>query len=158
MSYELIEKIRYYVKKYNSKIDVANKLGLSYDTVLFYTRDIKLKSRKKDIDYLGIYGKSLDLLKELMQNGYVFSSKEYEQKQYIKLKKYFPQIKRTKMHGRRIYYLDDKSIPALKAFFEGLNKKVMSYHDFVSITQVFDINLSKKHKKSVLSQKDNDKN
>jgi len=47
LSEELIEKIRYYVNKYNSKINTANKLGLSYDTVRFYTKDIKLKSRKK---------------------------------------------------------------------------------------------------------------
>lgn len=49
---DLVEKIRYYVKKYNFKINAANKLRLSYDTVLFYTKDIKLKSRKKDIKYL----------------------------------------------------------------------------------------------------------
>ena len=51
LSDELIEKIRYYVIKYNSKIDAANKLELSYDVVLFYTRDIRIKSRKKDVDY-----------------------------------------------------------------------------------------------------------
>jgi len=33
ISDELIEKIRYYVKKYNSKIDLANKLGLPYEAV-----------------------------------------------------------------------------------------------------------------------------
>ncbi len=52
LSNELISKIIDHVRKYNSKIDTANKLGLSYDIVLFYTKDIKLKTRKKDIDYL----------------------------------------------------------------------------------------------------------
>jgi hypothetical protein len=139
LSDELIEKIRYYVKKYNSKIDAANKLGLSYDMVLFYTKDIKLKSRKKDVDYSGIYGKSLDLLKELIKNGYAFSSGKFGQKEYIKLKKYFPNIRRTKMHGKMIYYLDDNSIPAVKAFVEGLNKKVMSYQELKQVETVFNI-------------------
>ena len=51
LSEKLINEIRKYVKKYNSKIDAANNFGLSYDTVLFYTKDIRLKSRKKDIYY-----------------------------------------------------------------------------------------------------------
>jgi hypothetical protein len=74
LSDELIEKIRYYVIIYNSKINTANKLGLSYDAILFYTRDIKLKSRKMDTEYLSFYDKSLDLLKEIMKNGYALSS------------------------------------------------------------------------------------
>ena len=116
----------------------GNKLGLSYDTVLFYTRDIRLKSRKMDIDYLGIYGKSLDLLKELLLNGYAFSSGKYGLKEYMKLKKFFPKIRRTKLYGKMIYYLDDKSIPALKAFVEGLNKKVISYQELKQIKNIFD--------------------
>ncbi len=146
LSDELIEKIRYYVIKYNSKIDAANKLELSYDVVLFYTRDIRIKSRKKDVDYLGIYGKSLDLLNELMRNGYVFSSGKYGIKEYIKLKKYFPNIRRTKMYGKMIYYLDDKSKNAVKALIEAENKKVMSFQELKQITKLFDTKLSKKEK------------
>jgi len=143
---DLIEKIRYYVKKYNSKIDAANKLGLPYDIVLFYTKDIRIKSRKMDIDYSGIYGKSLELLKELMRNGYTFSSKKYGIKEYSKLKTYFPNIKRTKLHGKMIYYADDKSKIAANAFLEVLNKKVMSYQELKQITKVFDTTLSKKER------------
>jgi len=151
ISYKLIKEIRYYVKKYNSKIDTANKLGLSYDTVLFYTKDIRIRSRKKDIDYRGINGKSLDLLKELMKNGYAFSSKKYNTTHYIKLKKYFPNIRRTKMHGTMIYYLDDKSIPAIKAFVEGLNKKVISYQELKNVAKVFDTSLNKEEKRKIIS-------
>jgi len=150
LSDELIKKIRYYVKKYNSKIDAANKLGLSYDTVLFYTKDIRIKSRKMDIDYSGIYGKSLDLLKEVMQNGYTFSSGKYGPKEYIKLKKYFPQIRRTKMFGRMTCYIEDKSKIAAKALLEVSNKKIMSYQELKQVTKVFDIKLEKKDKKKYL--------
>ncbi len=143
---DLIKKIRYYVIKYNSKIDAANKLGLSYDTLLYYTKDIRLKSRKKDTDNLGIYGKSLDLLKELMKNGYAFSSKKYKTTHYVKLKKYFPNIRRAKIHGKMIYYLDDKSKIAANAFLEASNKKVMSYQELKQITKVFDTKLSKEEK------------
>lgn len=143
---EIVKKIRYYVKKYNSKIDVANKFGLPYDTVCFYTKDIRLKSRKKDVDYLGIYDKSLDLLKELMQNGYAFSSKNYNTTHYVKLKKYFPKIRRTKMYGKMIYYLDDKSKIAARALLDVSNKKVMSYQELKQVAKVFDTDLSKKEK------------
>jgi len=139
LSEELINEIRFYVKKYNSKINVANKFGLSYDTILFFTRDIKLKSRKKDIDYSGIYGKSLDLLKELMCNGYAFSSKKYNISHYVKLKKYLPNIRRTKMHGKMIYYLDDKSKIAANALLDSLNKKVMSCHELKQVFKVFNV-------------------
>ncbi len=146
ISEELIVEIRYYVNKYNSKINVANKLGVSYDTVCFYTKDIKLKSRKMDTEYSGIYGKSLVLLKELMENGYAFSSKKYNTTHYVKMKKCFPKIRRTKMYGKMIYYLDDKSKLAAKALLESTNKKVISYYDLASVSKVFDINLSKKDK------------
>jgi len=143
ISYELIDEIRHFVKKYNSKIDATTKLGLSYDTVLFYTKDIRLKSRKKDTEYSGIYGKSLNLLKELLQKGYVFSSGSYGLKEYIKLKKYFPQIRRTKMHGKMIYYSDDKSKIAAMALLEVSNKKVMSYQELKQVAKIFDINSKK---------------
>ena len=138
ISEELINKITYYVKKYNSKIDTANKLGISYDTVLSYTRDIRIKSRKMDTDYSGIYGKSLDLLKELMWNGYAFSSGKYGLNEYIKLKKCFPQVRRTKMYARMIYYLDEKSKIAINAILEVSNNKVMNYQELKQITKVFD--------------------
>jgi len=144
LSNELISKIIDHVRKYNSKIDTANKLGLSYDIVLFYTKDIKLKTRKKDIDYSGIYGKSLDLLKELMWNGYAFSSEKYGLKEYIKLKEYFPQIRRTKMYGRMIYYLDGKSKIAVNAILEISNKKVMSYQELNQIIKIFHPGLNNK--------------
>jgi len=76
-----------------------------------------------DPEYSGIYGKTLDLLRELMNNGYAFSSGKYGPKEYIKLKKYFPQIRRTKRYGRMIYYLDDKSKFAAKALLEVTKRK-----------------------------------
>ena len=145
LSNELISKIRFYVKKYNSKIDAANKLGLSYDTVLSYTRDIKLKLRKMDPEYSGIYGKTLDLLRELMNNGYAFSSGKYGLKEYIRLKEYFPQIRRTRMYGRKIlYYLDDKSKFAAKALLEVTKRKVMSYQGLKEIAKVFGVDTNGK--------------
>ena len=138
LSDKLIKQIRYYVRKYNSKIDAANKLGISYDTVLFYTRDIRIKSRKMDIVYSGIYGKTLDLLKELLKNGYTFSSGKYGLKEYIKLKEYFPQIRRTRMYGKMIYYLDDKSKIAAQALVNEINKKVMSYQELKQVIKVID--------------------
>ena len=146
LSDELIRNIRHYVKKYNSKIYTANKLGLSYDTVLLYTKDIRIKSRKKDPEYNGIYGKSLDLLKELMLNGYAYSSGNYNIQHYLKLKKYIPQIRRKKLYGKMIYYLDEKSSITLQAFLENSKKKIISYQELKQITNIFDTDLSKDEK------------
>jgi len=151
LSFEQIQKIRKYARKYNSKIDVANTFGLSYNTVLFYTRDITINRNVMKTNVIertpmkitynysrGIVGKSLDLLKELVTNGYAFSSRKYGLKEYIKLKKDFPQIKRTKIYGKMIYYLDDKSKIAAEAILNISNKKVMSYQEIKQITKVFD--------------------
>jgi len=141
ISEELINKIRSYVRQHHSKIEAANYYGLSYDVVLFYTKDITLKSRTKDVDYSGIYGKSLNLLIELIQNGYVFPPKNYTIKHYIKLKTYFPNIRRIKIHGKMIYFFDDKSKVAFKALIEVLNKKVMSYQELKQIEMIFNAKL-----------------
>jgi len=86
-----------------------------------------------------------------MKNGYAFSSKKYNTTHYVKLKKYSPNIRRTKMHGKMIYFLDDKSKIAANALLEVLNKKVMSYQELKQVTRVFDTKLSKKEKTNYLS-------
>jgi len=163
LSDEQIQEIRKYVKKYNSKIDVANKFALSYTTVLFYTRDIRIKRSKIRHNVIkrtpmkmtynhsrGISGRPLSLLKKLVKNGYALSSEGYSLKEYIRLKKDFPQIRRTKMYGRMIYYLDDKSEAAAEALINVTNKKVMSYQELKQVTKVFDNNLKKCEKKQYL--------
>jgi hypothetical protein len=154
-----IQEIRYYVKKYNSKIDVANKFGLSYNTVLFYTRDIQIKRSKIKHNVIkrtpmkitinhsrSISGRSLNLLKELVKNGYALSSDSYGLEEYIRLKKDFPQIKRMRMYGRVIYFFDGKEKIVEKALLEALNKKVISYQEIKQITKIFNSKLENKDK------------
>lgn len=95
------------------------------------------------MDHPGIYGKSSDMLKELMLNGYAFCSGKYGTNEYQKLKKYFPQIRRVRMYARMIYFMDDKSKIAAKAFLKVSNKKVMSYQELKQVTRVFDTDFSK---------------
>ena len=64
----------------------------------------------------------------------------------MKLKKYFPQIRRTKMYGQMIYYMDDKSKIAAMALLEVLNKKVMSYQELKQVIKVFNTDFSKEEK------------
>jgi len=152
LSYAQIQEIRKYVKKFNSKIDTAIKFGLSYETVLFHTKDIRIdrdmlkrnvfERTPMNITYhysKGISGKSLDLLKELVEKGYALSKDRYGLEEYIRLKKDFPQIRRTRMYGRVVYYLDDKSKIAEKAFLEAIDKRVLSYQELKQITKVFGI-------------------
>jgi hypothetical protein len=72
-----------------------------------------------------------------MYNYYAFSSGKYGLKEYIKLKRCFANIRRTKMHGKMIYYLDDKSTIAAQAFLKITNKKVISYQELKQIERVF---------------------
>lgn len=161
LSEEMINEIRKYVTIYNSKIDAANKFRLSYDTICFYTKDIRINrriTRKSTIKekspvkpYIKTYkrcrsikGKSLDLLEELVQNGYAFSSGKYGLNEYIKLKNIFPKIQRIKTHRKMIYFLDDKSKLAAKALLEATNKKVISYQELKQIERVFDAKLKEK--------------
>ena len=46
ISDERIRKIRYHFIKYNSKIDAANELRLSYDTVIFLQKILELNQEK----------------------------------------------------------------------------------------------------------------
>ena len=55
-----------------------------------------------------IHGRQLELLKQLLRDGYVYTSNN--RNPLRGLQKHFPMIKRAQFKNRSIYYLEDKKI------------------------------------------------
>ena len=150
---ETVDKIRQEVLAGKSKYRVAKEMGIPFQTVYTHTTDIPNQQSHET----GIQGKSLDLLKRLLEDGYVHSNQETHQR-LRKLKRYLPMIQRAQVEGRSVYYLSEKNKIALQSLIHSKKSKVISYQELSSISRVYNVKLSKKEKKSVLSKKNSDKN
>jgi hypothetical protein len=146
---EQIRKIREGILSGNSKYQVAKELGLSTTVVYRYTKDIPNSKPGNS----GIRGKTLDLLKELLQNGYVYSNRD-NSCHFHTIRKHFPVIQRAQIDGKSIYFLDDKNKIALKAMLESRKSRVITFHDLARMSKVFDVNLSITEKYSYLGKKE----
>ncbi len=148
LSSEMKEKIRNEVKKGKTKTQVARDMELSINTVSKYTIDIYKIKKKPDISY-----NSFLLLQELMNKGYAFPSLQYGSKEYQILKKKFPKICRVKMHGKAIYFLEDKSNIASRAYLESLEKRITDYHRSKRVIKAFRVNICEDEKKKYIYKK-----
>ncbi len=123
-------------------------MKLQFQLVYYYTKDLPNHQYPKR----RIQGKSLELLKELLEKGYVNSTDEASQ-QLRRLKKYLPMIQRAQIEGRSVYYLSDKNKNALKSLIKNKKSKIFSYQELNIMVKVFDTQLSKKEKQSLLPKK-----
>ena len=112
----------------------------------YWTKDIP----SKNCGWPGIRGKTLDLLQEIMRNGYVVPEGRFLTKQFSTLKKYFPQIYRIKIYNKQIFLLKGKEELAARAFLEYSHKKIISYQELRSVTKVFGIDINKQEKEAFL--------
>jgi len=67
------------------------------------------------------------------------------------LQKHFPMIKRANYKGRSLYFLEDYCKTALNAMIKQKESKIISYHDLSNMSRIFDVKLSSKEKKKVIS-------
>jgi hypothetical protein len=144
---EIIQKIRREVLSGKSKYRVAVDMNLDPSVVYRHTSDIP--SRRKGEPC--IRGKAVDLLKQLLTEGYVHSSKETGSP-LRKLKRHFPMIQRTQMEGKGIYYLGDKNKKALQSVIQQKKSRIINYHDLANISKIFDVNLSMNEKNTFLGK------
>ncbi|MGC9385135.1 MAG: hypothetical protein ACP5D6_11100, partial [Kosmotogaceae bacterium] len=72
----------------------------------------------------GIRGNTLELLKQLLIDGYVLSSAKNSSNLHT-LKNHFPHVKRTQIDGKSVYYLNDKRKQALEAMIKQKQKKMV---------------------------------
>jgi len=92
-----------------------------------------------------IHGKNLELLKQLIKYGYVYTGNNGNRLRF--LQKIFPSIKRAQYKNRSIHFLEDKNKLALKEMMQHNPSRIINYQELGRLTQVFDSVLSKKEKK-----------
>lgn len=92
-----------------------------------------------------ITGKNLELLKELLQKGYVYTRGNRNRLRY--LQKIFPVIKRSQYKNKSIFYLEDKNKLALQEMLKQNNSRIINYHELAKASQVFNTDISKTEKK-----------
>jgi DNA-binding CsgD family transcriptional regulator len=153
ISNSLRKKIREEVRNGKTKRQVAIQYQITDRTVYYHTRDICSYPLRK----MRVQDKKLELMKDLIRDGYALSSSRYSTNEYNKLKKYFPSICKAKMYNRVIFYLKNKKDAAARAFIEKSERKIISYQELKQVTRVFDANLDIKEKRRVISKNRSEK-
>lgn len=148
LSKEIIERIREEVLKGKSKYQIAKEMGLSFTVVYCYTKDLPNKIYKT----AGIQGKCIDLLHELLEQGYV-NSNQGNCIRLRKLKRFLPLVQRAQVEGKSVYYLSDKNKEALRAIIKRNTSRIITYQELSRMSQVFGVNLSIVEKHELLNKK-----
>jgi len=99
---------------------------------------------------LCIEGENLQLLKELLKNGFVFTGNNRNRLRF--LQKLFPSIKRSQFKNKSIYYLEDKNKIALREMMKQDSSRIISYQDLSRMTQVFNTDIEINHKRSFIGR------
>jgi hypothetical protein len=146
ISQELRKRIRDEVKNGRSKRQTAIYFGVTEKTVSYHTRDICLRPFKN----MRVHDKKLELMKDLLRDGYALPSKKYHTPEYNELKLHFPSICKIKMYDRVIFYLEDKKDVATRAFLDNSKRKIISYQELKRVTKTFDSNLNITEKRQII--------
>ena len=145
---ELRDKIRQEVLNGKSKRRVSIELGVSEKTVQYYTGDLWITPFRK----INIQDRKLELMKDLLRDGYAFASQRYTTPDYIKLKTHFPKISKVKMYGRVIFFLEGKEDIAANVFLRNTHKKIISYQELKQVTKTFNVDLKQSEKKGFIGR------
>jgi hypothetical protein len=146
ISKELIQQIREEVLKGKSKYQVAREMNLHPTTVYEYTKDLPNKYHREPY----ISGKPLELLKQLLEKGYVYT--EENRNALRTLLRYFPQIKRSQFKNKSCYYLEDKNKLALLELMKQNTSRIISYQDIAKACQVFNTDIEIHEKRDFLGK------
>jgi hypothetical protein len=92
-----------------------------------------------------IHGKNLEVLKQLIADGYVYTGKNAARLRF--LQKIFPSIRRAQYKNRSIYFLEDKNKLALKEMMQHDPSRIINYQELGRACQVFNTDISKPEKK-----------
>ena len=143
---EIIYKIREEILKGKSKYQVAKEMKLSDSTVYKHTKDLPNKYKREPY----ISGKPLELLKQLMQDGFVYTQ---ENRNALRtLQRHFPEIKRSQFKNKSIYYLEDKNKLALKEMMKQNTSRIVSFQELSRMSQVFHTDLEIRQKRRFLGK------
>jgi hypothetical protein len=148
VSDQLHKKIRREVLSGKSKYQVAQEFGLYPMVVYYHTKDIPSKERGRGS---GIRGPTLEVLKQLLQNGSLSSTRE-NGSSLRTIQRLFPMVHRAEMNNRSIFFLEGKNKAALCAFLQSQGTRLIDFHKLVGISEVFDVCLSKREKSGLLGK------
>jgi hypothetical protein len=143
---EDIQKMREEVLKGKSKFQVAREMHLHPTMVYEQTKDLPNKYHREPY----ISGKPLELLKQLLAKGYVYT--EENRNALRALQRYFPQIKRSQFKGRSCFYLEDKNKIALLEMMKQNTSRIISYQDIAKACQVFNTDIEIHEKRVFLGK------
>jgi hypothetical protein len=146
ISKELIQQIREEVLKGKSKFQVASEMNLHPTTVYEHTTDLPNKYHREPY----ISGKPLELLKQLLEKGFVYT--EENRNALRSLQRFFPQIKRSQFKNKSCYYLEDKNKLALLELMKQNTSRIISYQDIAKACQVFNTDIEISEKRSFLGK------
>jgi len=133
------------VLKGKSKYRVAREMDLNEMLVYNHTRDISEVKPGEPC----IRGKSFDLLKQILDLGYVRSNNDTNNI-LRRMRRNLPMILRTQVDGKSIYYLNDKNKFALQAMIAVNKSRIITYRELNSISKVFGVNLSSDEKRKTV--------
>lgn len=117
-------------------------------TFLYTILTFRLMVKKITKPY--IYGETLELLKQLLRDGFVYTGKNRNRLRF--LQKIFPSIKRSQFKNRSIYYLEDKNKLALQEMMKRDTSRIISFQELSRMSQVFNTNLDIHHKRRFLGK------
>ena len=95
-----------------------------------------------------IRGETLELLKQLLQDRYVYTDKNRNRLRFFQ--KIFPVIRRSQFKNKSIYYLEDKNKLALQEMMKQDTSRIISFQELGRMSQVFNTNLEIKQKRAFL--------
>jgi hypothetical protein len=99
---------------------------------------------------LCVEGEALDLLKQILQDGYVYTGKNRNRLRF--LQKIFPIIKRSQFKNKSIYYLEDKNRLALQEMMKQNKSRIISFQELGRMSQVFHTELDIQQKRRFLGR------
>jgi hypothetical protein len=144
---EIIQKIRDEVLKGKSKYQVSKEMHIPSSPAYKYTKDLPNKYNRRPY----ISGKPLDLLKQLLEKGFVYTKDD--RNALRSLQKHFPVIKRSQFKNKSIYYLQDKNKLALKEMMKQDKSRIISFQELGRMSQVFNTDLEINQKRAFLGKK-----
>ncbi|MBI4895646.1 MAG: hypothetical protein HY831_04090 [Candidatus Aenigmarchaeota archaeon] len=118
-----------------SRYQASKHLNISYPAVINACKDLPFPNARISLSH-----RSIDLLKELIQNGYTMpDSSEYTAMNHSILKSLFP-IRTVHINGKKICFLENRSEDALRQYMEAFGNRVNSYNKYKELVGVFGVN------------------
>ena len=143
---DIIYQMREEVLKGKSKFQVSKEMNISDSMVYKYTKDLPNKYKREPY----ISGKPLELLKQLLENGFVYTK---ENRNALRsLQKHFPVIRRSQFKNKSIYYLEDKNKQALQEMMRQDTSRIISFQELGRMTKVFNTDIEIKQKRAFLGK------